>query len=219
MNSHNKTVEVQGKTYNKASLCVDNNNTLIIVDWDDTLYPTSWTMGNQIDLTSPTTKIKYMKYFRTLDDSLSSTLKHLKSHGEVMIVTNAMLEWVQLSLSVLPRTKEILSKIDVVSARARYQDKHKMSEWKKHTFLDEINKRTKIKNYTNILSLGDAEYEHKALVNLYQINTVPHKYLKSIKFVKSTEISVLLEQLDLIKSTIKEICKSPRHLDLKFETK
>jgi hypothetical protein len=218
MSSIKKTVKINGKMYNKTLLSVDNTKTLIIVDWDDTLYPTSWTIGNQIDLTSPDARLKYTKYFRTLDSCLSSTLKKMKQYGDVLIVTNAMLEWVKLTLTFLPKTKHILEDVEIVSARSRYQNTYQMSEWKKMTFMDEINKRAKSKSYTNLLSLGDAEYEHIALINLYKTKTIPYKYLKSIKFIKSTEISVLLEQLELIHSSIEEVCKSPRHMDLRFDT-
>ena len=50
MSSIKKTVNIKGKIYNKSSLSVDKAKTLIIVDWDDTLYPTSWVVNNKIDL-------------------------------------------------------------------------------------------------------------------------------------------------------------------------
>ena len=217
MSGIKKTVNVKGKLYNKTSLSIDKTKTLIIVDWDDTLYPTSWTVNNRIDLTSPMTKLKYTKYYKALDLCLSSTLNSLKLYGEVLIVTNAMLEWVNLSLSVLPKTKRVLSDIAMVSARERYQNTQPMSEWKKLTFLDEIGKRINTKSYTNLLSLGDAEYEHVALINLYKSTLIDHKYLKSIKFIKSTDIAVLMEQLEIIQVSIKEVCKAQRHMDLRFD--
>ena len=133
MSSIKKTVNIKGKIYNKSSLSVDKAKTLIIVDWDDTLYPTSWVVNNKIDLTSPITKLKYTKYYKTLDICLSSTLNHLKLYGDILIITNAMTEWVELSLSVLPITKRVIEYIPIVSARARYQDTQPMSEWKKLT--------------------------------------------------------------------------------------
>jgi hypothetical protein len=219
MSSIKKTVNIKGKIYNKSSLSVDKTKTLIIVDWDDTLYPTSWVVNNKIDLTSPITKLKYTKYYKTLDICLSSTLNHLKLYGDVLIITNAMTEWVELSLSVLPITKRVIEDIPIVSARARYQDTQPMSEWKKLTFMDEISKRLNTKSYTNILSLGDAEYEHNALVNLYKAKLINHKYLKSIKFIKSIDMAVLIEQLNIIQISLKDICKSQRHMDLRFDKK
>lgn len=204
--------------YNKKDLHIDHYNTIIIIDWDDTLYPTSWTMENNIDLTDPKSRYRYFKYFEKLDDQLYATLSLMITLGEVVIVTNAMPEWVELSLSVLPKTKKCMKYIDIISARARYQNKSKMSEWKKYTFLEEIMKRSKNKKYTNILSLGDADFEYNALINLYNLKMIPHKYLKSIKFMKSSDYDMSVEQIKMIRSNISDICKMTRHVDLTFDT-
>ncbi|VBB17784.1 hypothetical protein YASMINEVIRUS_247 [Yasminevirus sp. GU-2018] len=207
-----------GGTYNKKDLHIDHRNTMIIIDWDDTLYPTSWTMENGIDLTDPKSRYRYLKHFENLDDHLSSALEHMITLGDVVIITNAMPEWVELSMSVLPKTKRCIRFIDIISARERYQNKAKMSEWKKYTFVEEMVRRSQAKRYTNILSLGDAEFEYNALVNLYRLKAIPHKYLKAIKFLKTTDYEILLEQLRMIRSNIREICGMTRHMDLTFDT-
>jgi len=176
-------------------------------------------MENNIDLTDPKSRYRYVKYFERLDDQLSATLAHMITLGEVVIVTNAMPEWVELSMSVLPKTKRCIKYIEIISARARYQNKFKMSDWKKYTFLEEMIKRSKNRRYTNILSLGDAEFEYNALTNLYNATMLPHKYLKSIKFMKSSDYDVLVEQIKMIRSKISEICKMARHVDLTFDTR
>ena len=49
-------------------MILNRNKTLIILDWDDTLFPTTWVTTNDIDVknlqdTSPTT----VKYFAMVD--------------------------------------------------------------------------------------------------------------------------------------------------------
>src|SRR2546423_12365702 len=66
-----------GNQYNQKDLKIDPGNTLIIIDWDDTLYPTSWSVDNSIDLTDPKSRYKYIKHFELLDDYLSATLEHM----------------------------------------------------------------------------------------------------------------------------------------------
>lgn len=204
--------------YNKKNLHIDNKNTLIIIDWDDTLHPTTWVTSNNIDLTDPNSRYKYIKYYEKLDHILSDTLTTIIKYGEVIIITNAMLEWIDLTLGVLPKTKDIiLNNIQVVSAREKYQNKTKMTSWKEYAFLEEILRRSQMKKYVNILSLGDAEFEHNALINLYNLKILPHKYLKSIKFIKSEDYNLILDQIKMIKKNIKSICLAPRHLDLTFD--
>lgn len=219
--SHNrkdKKRRVRKIVYNKKNLHIDSDNTMIIIDWDDTLYPTTWIVDNNIDLTDPKSRYKYMKHFEHLDDHLSAVLHHMKTLGEVIIITNALPAWIDLSVSVLPKTKQCLVDIDIISARSRYQEHTKMADWKKHTFMDELKKRLKKQNYHNILSLGDAEFEHNALVNLYGLESMPHKYLKSIKFIKSSDYTILMEQIKMIHKHIELICKMPRQIDLTFDT-
>ena len=218
-NSNNdKKTKANKIAYNKKDLHISSENTMIIIDWDDTLYPTSWIVDNSIDLTDPKTRYKYMKHFEQLDSHLSSVLEHMKTLGDVIIITNALPAWIELAVSILPKTRQCLLNIDIVSARSRYQDHAKMADWKKHTFIDEIKKRSKKQNYHNILSLGDADFEHNALVNLYKFEAIPHKYLKSIKFIKSTDYTVLIEQIKMIHKHISIICKMPRQIDLTFAT-
>lgn len=205
--------------YNTKTLNITKLNTIIIIDWDDTLYPTSWIMNTDIDLTEPYMRFKYIRYFRELDKCISNVLKNILLCGDVIIITNAMPEWINLSVSVLPKTQNILKNIEIVSARKKYQDKYTVTEWKKLTFLDVLMEKINKKPYINIVSLGDAEYEHKALINLYSWENIPHKYLKSVKFMKSTNFYNVLEQLEIISHNISYICNNKQHMDLMFDNK
>jgi len=203
--------------YNSIDLELDKDSTLIILDWDDTLFPTSWTVGLNIDLINPLMRKKYIQNFHELDIRLTSLLTGLNNYGTIVIITNAMPEWIELSSSVLPQTMKILQHIEIISAREMYQSTVNMTEWKKLAFKHLITKHADRKRYNNLLSIGDADYEHKALIGLYDMDIIPNKYMKSIKFVRSPEYSVLLDELSQIEKNLKYICKSTRHLDLEFQ--
>jgi len=203
--------------YNSNYLEINHKSTLIILDWDDTLFPTSWTVSKNIDLINPLMRKKYIQNFHDLDIILSSLLTALSNYGTIVIITNAMPEWIELSSSVLPKTKKILQHLEVISAREMYQSTYNMSEWKKLAFKYLIFKHAEKNRYNNLLSIGDADYEHVALVALYDSEIIPNKYMKSIKFVRSPEYEVLLDELRQIEKDVKYICKSPRHLDLEFK--
>ena len=89
---------------------------LIIFDWDDTLFPTSWVISSKINTNS---------YVMTdLDNIVYTILKHCLRYGTVLIVTNAMPEWVHMSSNSLPKTKKLIGKyIQIISARNLYQKK------------------------------------------------------------------------------------------------
>lgn len=218
MQSHIKQMKsnIRNYSYNKKELQLSPENTMIIIDWDDTLYPSSWLMNKSIDITNPTSRYKYIENFENLDTHLSKMLLFLLRFGDILIITNAMPTWIELSSSVLPKTRKVLKNIDIISARERYQNGNKMSEWKKQTFLDEMIARNTYKKYNNILSLGDAEFEYNALINLFDKNFIPNKYLKAIKFIKSPDYDTVVEQIKIVHDNIQKICNAKRHLDLTF---
>jgi hypothetical protein len=198
--------------YSKTILNVSNESTLIIIDWDDTLFPTSWNVKNNIDLLNP--KINDLKYFNILDKQLSSLLEKILLCGEIIIITNATLSWVYTTLTVLPKTKYIMDNITVISARDKYQNITIMNDWKKYTFLDEVNKRCQYKHYNNIISIGDADYEYNALINLYNTCEIKYKYLKTVRFLKTIDKKTFIDQLVLLQTNILYISNMKRHNDI-----
>ena len=204
------------RLYNNAKLPVDSNSTVIICDWDDTLFPTSWINDNNINLTDIRSRYRYARYFDSLDKHLATTVKKIKKYGNLIIITNASRQWVQITLTVLPKTKEALEDVPIVSARESFQKHCGVQDWKKYTFKAELAKEGRT-HYKNIVSIGDAHYEHNALVGLYKWDVIPHKYLKSVKFTRSTDYSELFRQIEMIGMEIKNIVRAQRHLDLTLD--
>jgi hypothetical protein len=188
----------------------------VICDWDDTLFPTAWVNEENVDLTNMQSRYRYARYFDILDKYLYSTLKQIKKCADLMIVTNATLQWIAVTLTVLPKTKKILENVPIVSARESFQKQCTIQDWKRHTFKAELQKEGR-SHYKNIVSIGDANYEHRALVDLYGWSVIPHKYLKSIKFTRSVDYADLFDQVKLIGNEIKNICNAQRHLDLTLD--
>lgn len=196
----------------------DKSKTLIILDWDDTLFPTNWVLKNGINLTSANIRDQFVDYFQELDDVLSRLLKILTSHGKVMIITNAMPEWVELSSIVLPKTCHTLRKLKVVSARKNYQfTSDNTMDWKILAFRSEVSKEFKKSPHLNVVSIGDAEYEYNALISLIDWNSECEKLLKSIKFMKDPTHDILIDQVETLIKAVPAICKKNGHLDLKFD--
>ena len=197
--------------------------TLIILDWDDTLFPTTWVTTNEINIKNIIHNKEAMKYFTDVDVALEYLLRTLLTCGHVAIVTNALLNWINTSSTILPRTSRLLQDTDkdilIVSARGNYQSvSSNPMDWKRMAF-EEILKNSKYKKVNNIISIGDAEYEYNALVNLYdKSDKKNYKLLKSVKFVKYPTHYVLLDQIKVVQQAAVKISVTRTHLDLKFET-
>lgn len=189
--------------------------TLIIIDWDDTLFPTSWVIKNNIN-TSDT------KYFKKLDVAVHKLLSTLLESSKVIIVTNAMKKWITISGKTIPNSYALIkNSINIISARDIYQSKHpnKNSMWKKLVFKrltgehyrKYINNKNKMQN---ILSIGDADHEYKALINLHD-NCLP-RILKTIRLMSNPSYDAIIDQLLVLHKSLNKYVKNKKNMDLYF---
>lgn len=187
---------------------------LIIFDWDDTLFPTTWAVLNKMNMNLAS---QYIGQMSELDNVIFNVLTNSLKYGKVIIVTNAMNEWIDLCCESLPKTNQIISKsIKVISARQLVQESYPNDpyKWKEITFSKLFG------NYdtNNIISFGDADYEYKALLNLTKIKKKSKCYFKSIKLLHAPDNIVLVDQLKVINKTIKSIILRETHLELIFKS-
>ena len=227
-------------------MILSRERTLIILDWDDTLFPTTWVTTHSINIKNlaninsnlNSNLNSVLSYFIQIDKELLHLLQILMKFGHVAIITNAMLNWINISSTILPKTSKLLksdSAIEIISARGSFQDKSSdPMDWKKFAFA-EIIKNKKYKKVNNIISIGDAEYEYKALINLYQNGGEKNNgeknngeknngekkivLLKSVKFVKYPTNHVLLDQIKVMQEASYKVATQKTHLDLRFELK
>lgn len=200
---------------------MNNYKTLTIFDWDDTLFPTTWTIQQSIDMTNKFTYTQYMQLFDKLDTIVSNLLIKCQKYGTVVIVTNAATKWVKISSIVLPKTQKIItSSVQIISAREMVQDRHPndMNMWKKVIFDEIVINYFAEHGYQHIISVGDAEYEFLALIELYNEHSVVNKrLLKTVRFVSAPSFESLFDQINVLYQSIDKIMTSKKHMDLKFK--
>jgi len=193
---------------------------VIILDWDDTLFPTSWLLKNNISLFNITNFSDLINFFKELDSLVYDIISSFIKCGKVFIVTNASMKWISVSSKVLPKTSRLLmnDKIGIISARDEYTNKYpkKNDIWKSLVFKNIIISDNYKFKYQNIISAGDADYEFKALTNLYDRIKSQQIYLKSIRFSPAPGFKELLDELEILQKSTKKICQYKRHMDLKF---
>ena len=211
---------------------------LFIIDWDDTLFPTTWINKNSIDFNKPNSYSEYKLYFIELDKTISMLLESLNNVGDIWIVTNASIKWLKSCLIILNITRNTIIKnnIRIVSARDSYsQNNNSPTEWKILTFQDiiedimkNINNQMKPNTIINIISIGDAVYEYIALINLDKYiksyisekkikNDCKFNYLlKNIKFIEKPEFDYIIDQINVLHKNKDEIINKLQYIDLKF---
>ena len=202
---------------------MDNYKTLTILDWDDTLFPTSWIVKNNINLNDKNMQNQYIVFFSRLDTILYDLLNKLLKHGQIIIVTNAVIKWVMISSNMLPHTQKILKeKILILSARDAFQSKYpnEMHKWKKKMFEKIVDKYFLQHKLQNIISVGDAEHEFNALINLYNEHSVVKlRLLKTVRFIRDPSFDELIDQLEVFNNCADKVLQSQKHMDLKFQDK
>ena len=200
---------------------MDKYKSLIILDWDDTLFPTSWIVKNNINLSDKNIQHQYIVFFSQLDTLLYNILLKLLKYGKVFIVTNAVVKWVVISSTILPNTQKLINNnIVILSAREAFQNKYRdqIHLWKKLMFKELIETNFNGYPFQNIVSIGDAEYEFNATTDLYnEHSVVKNRLLKTIRFKKDPSFEALIDQLEVLEKNIHNILTSVKHYDLKFE--
>lgn len=194
--------------------------TLIIFDWDDTLFPTTYIIKNNINL------INNNQLFIKLDTILYKLLKKFLEFGHVVVVTNAILKWVFTTLESLPETKKlIINYIPIFSARELYSDQYPsaMTLWKKLLFEKIFEYYFKYQNNSraNIISIGDSDHEFIALTDLNNLNNKINikLILKSVRFLPIPTYDIILDELQVLINCAGIICSSDNHMDLIFKPK
>ena len=202
-------------------ICYTKSKTLILLDFDDTLYPSSYIAKH--DINNKYINIDYQIWKIYCNKSYQLLLKLIKKYGShnIYIVTNASKKWVnhclnQLRHSCFMNISHLISqyKISIISAKDTFGKKYPSDSvlWKSLTFkylikrhYNEYNKHFKDNNGKFIIvCIGDGLSEYYA--SNYVINQLNHNMinrksifiLHRIKLLEKPTIKQLIEEYSLI---------------------
>ena len=196
-----------------------SHNSLIIFDWDDTLLPTTFltqggTYNENIILTDSD-----QKEFKKIEKAALNLLSIAISKGDVYIITNAGLGWVEFSSKkYYPKIYKILPKIKIISARYEWEKRfpNDTKKWKIQTFLS-LQKELDTKLVTNIICLGDSLYEIEA--GRILANCFSEVFVKTVKFKEGPKLEELNKQLMLVNNQFSSILSAVKSLTIRVEKK
>lgn len=194
---------------------------LVVYDWDDTLFPTSWFTRNNLPSTSMSSDLAY--YFIRLDATVYKLLSRTIKNCRVLIVTNATMKWFNISSKILTKTFEFIREyVPVISARDTYQYLYPtdIKMWKHLLFNSIIDKYYGTHLYRNIVSVGDNNYELEPVKSRYDGHAfIKNKLLKTVKFIKNPSHQDIMIQLDTVLLNLPKVVGTKEHLDLNFVVK
>jgi len=168
-------------------------DTVIIFDWDDTL------LSSTAIRTFQWNKKELLKLERRVTNVLHAAM----SLGETLIVTNGNRTWVEDSAKqFLPGLLPLLSQLEVVSARALYENEHPGDPfmWKKAAFEHLLLEARSFpeggsKPSLNLVVLGDQFPEIHAAHHVAGRRWIGSTAVKALKFKESPSIGDLRGQL------------------------
>jgi hypothetical protein len=129
-----------------APVPVWSSNSVIMLDWDDTLLASSFLSGRgyRVDSASPApadADPNDAAQLKALEQAVCALIRLALSYGHVNIVTNAETGWVELSAQkFMPAVVPLLSQVTVLSARSTYEPAHPDAplKWKFYAFHERL---------------------------------------------------------------------------------
>ena len=195
------------------------HNSLIIFDWDDTLLPTTFLTQGGIFNENLVLTENDQKKIEKLENSALKLLNMALTKGDVYIITNAGIGWVEYSAQKFyPNVFEILPKIQIISARGEWEKDYPgdSRRWKIQTFLS-LKAKLDTKLVTNIICLGDSLFEIEA--GRVLANSFKEAFVKTIKFKEGPKLEELNKQLMLVENQFNSICAAVKNLTIRVEKK
>jgi hypothetical protein len=189
-------------------------NTLCILDFDDTLFPTT-NYKFILDSNNTNNQIKLELSKHVYIDSCILFIENACKWCEfVYIVTNASMSWIEMCLKVIPEINEIIIKknIMILSSRDTYISvTTDPSLWKYMSFNSIL---VSIPDITNLISIGDGLDEWIASKWSSSDNNVTYK---RIMMLGSPTVYDLKTQFDDLNKKISEIIFHPYNYEHKYE--
>jgi len=194
--------------------------TLLVFDWDDTLFPTASIvagMGMHGEFPDMNKMPETMRMaFGAIEVTVRELLIQSMTLGTTIIVTNAIDGWVEATAGhYLPSLVPILEKMRIISARSRYEmqfpdDPHR---WKARTFVD-VQRELHPDTVMNMVACGDADYEIEAAHALQR--NMKQCVIKTVKFKPAPTPQYLLTELKYVSKQVSKLVVEPRNKALKF---
>lgn len=209
------------------------NQTIIIFDWDDTLCPsTVMRKYAQFD-TKGRLRVKLDKETETelklLAEEVKKMLRSAQKMGKVILVTNAKRPWVDISChNFMPSLKQELAGISVFYAFELLQESGVenfdraagclLTEMKARAMkaaITDFYSRYPNQSWKNILSIGDALFEHAAIRQVVHERPMDKRCrTKTVKLLEGPTVAGMVVQLSIVGSWLLKIVHFDSDIDM-----
>lgn len=225
---------VRRASLDSQAMFADKAQTIIIFDWDDTLCPSTWL--HQLDYSLPSENAGAAKKLESLAHKVVNLLSLASVLGQVVIVTNAKRPWVKTMCNRhMPGLKEILEQITVIYALEGVrmpnpvpQDpeafKRVFTTTKVQAMRNAVTSfysRYPNQSWKNIVSVGDAWFEHNAVRQVAQERPAHTSgklcRTKVVKLVSAPAIELVEKEVQLLTLLMLKIVEKDGDVYIDFD--
>jgi hypothetical protein len=192
---------------------VGRESTLIILDWDDTVLPTTYLAMCGYRADGPDPDEALATRLHAYSEHALALLGGLLNLGHVVICTNAESGWIELTCKkFLPQLESLVGTLEKISARSEFEPKGITNpfDWKKHAFSGILQRYGRL----NVLSVGDSTHERSAVLHGWQHLGDPRAMCKSLKLLERPDLDCLRLQHVVALTVINHVVSYAGHLDL-----
>lgn len=162
---------------------------LVIFDYDDTLFPTSFIQGRK------TLTKQDIQDFQALDVAIVRLMTAIKDAGhQIVIISNGSGKWITDSISTyLPSFGKFTENITIFSARDTYEPtKIAYKLWKKYATVNTC-VYPKFVNVKSIIGVGDSDNDQESIELASDVVDKPSKF---IKYPQRMSLATLVEAIN-----------------------
>ena len=212
-----ETPDIASETY-VSPLEVDDTP-VIIFDWDDTLFPTSFLANLGLHIEGPDAPPEIQTKLDFFSECMIATVNQAREYGRVVIVTNAETGWVELTAAkFLPLVATEICKLPILSARSTFEPRGfvKPLEWKEQAFAFVLESHmAQVDSFKGCMwSIGDSIHERDAVIRVCEIANLPYK---SVKLMDRPDLTVLYRQHVLVQKNMRDMTSTSEPLDVRVQ--
>ena len=221
-----KSTLINSETSSTSGDTTSIGKTLIIFDFDDTLFCTKYfdtfsvpykdIFDCRISLEEINPRL--VKEIKQLEDTIIELFNNLQQKYDIIIISNADIKWINNCLThFLSELNEYINEnnIKIYSAKNIFSKIVKDSnEWKIKCFKKVIKELYKNDlNYDlNVISIGDSNKEKKAVFNLSKSNEFNKVNIKFINMISFPSAASIILQLKYLNDNINDMISSNKSL-------
>jgi hypothetical protein len=207
-----------------------SDSTVTVLDWDDTLIPSTWLKGQGLSGAALADKFGITKEMVDACEEVAvhvqRVIQKAQEYGKVFIITNGTHGWVENSCGLfMPSIRNLVLSLPIISAADlyRYFSKDPIS-WKRMAFRRDLLDRAfggMPRAARVVISIGDGYAEQQASRNLMMIGSYSQVGLlsvRSLKIVESSSPAILIRQLDEICQILPSLATQSGDFDLQWNT-